>query len=226
MATASSCPACGKTGTPRNGPPLRCRGRLRHDIISENERGDAPRWKWGASPRAGRFHSEGGFPMSTEPMSGAPSPAPLSQRDQLLAILPWWIWFVGLAAFFVQDLHPLAKRHAFWGMGYNLALSVLFGCCPLLFMIISGASGSDSASIPLHPGGPGCFVSGVPALGRRCSPEHLRRAPEQRALAAGVESPTRGRGKNNGEACAASPLGHPQRDPLNARGRGPRAPAR
>ena len=28
--------------------------------------------------------------MSTEPMSGAPSPAPLSQRDQLLAILPWW----------------------------------------------------------------------------------------------------------------------------------------
>ncbi|MFZ8842690.1 hypothetical protein [Thermoflexus sp.] len=82
--------------------------------------------------------------MSTEPMSGAPSPAPLSQRDQLLAILPWWIWFVGLAAFFVQDLHPLAKRHAFWGMGYNLALSVLFGCCPLLFMIISRASGSDA----------------------------------------------------------------------------------
>jgi len=82
--------------------------------------------------------------MSTEPMSGAPSPAPLSQRDQLLAILPWWIWFVGLAAFFVQDLHPLAKRHALWGMGYNLALSVLFGCCPLLFMIISGASGSDT----------------------------------------------------------------------------------
>lgn len=82
--------------------------------------------------------------MSTEPMSSAPSPAPLSQRDQLLAILPWWIWFVGLAAFFVSDLHPLARRHALWGMGYNLALSVLFGCCPLLFMIISGASGSDA----------------------------------------------------------------------------------
>lgn len=82
--------------------------------------------------------------MSTEPMSGAPSPAPLSQRDQLLAILPWWIWFVGLAAFFVQDLHPLAKRHAFWGMGYNLALSVVFGCCPLLFMTIAGVSGSEA----------------------------------------------------------------------------------
>jgi hypothetical protein len=82
--------------------------------------------------------------MSTAPMSGAPSPAPLSQRDQLLAILPWWIWFVGLAAFFVQDLHPLAKRHAFWGMGYNLALSVVFGCCPLLFMTIAGVSGSEA----------------------------------------------------------------------------------
>jgi hypothetical protein len=82
--------------------------------------------------------------MSTEPMSGAPSPAPLSQRDQLLAILPWWIWFVGLAAFFVQDLHPLAKRHAFWGMGYNLALSVVFGCCPLLFMTIAGVSRSEA----------------------------------------------------------------------------------
>jgi hypothetical protein len=77
-------------------------------------------------------------------MSGAPSPAPLSQRDQLLAILPWWIWFVGLAAFFVQDLHPLAKRHAFWGMGYNLALSVVFGCCPLLFMMIARVSGSEA----------------------------------------------------------------------------------
>ncbi|WP_448590450.1 hypothetical protein [Thermoflexus hugenholtzii] len=82
--------------------------------------------------------------MSTEPMSNAPSPAPLSQRDQLLAILPWWIWFVGLAAFFVQDLHPLAKRHALWGMGYNLALSVVFGCCPLLFMTIAGVSGSEA----------------------------------------------------------------------------------
>jgi len=82
--------------------------------------------------------------MSTEPMSGAPSPAPLSQRDQLLAILPWWIWFVGLAAFFVQDLHPLARRHALWGMGYNLALSVVFGCCPLLFITIAGVSGSEA----------------------------------------------------------------------------------
>ncbi len=82
--------------------------------------------------------------MSTEPMSGAPSPAPLSQRDQLLAILPWWIWIVGLAAFFVQDLHPLARRHALWGMGYNLALSVVFGCCPLLFITIAGVSGSEA----------------------------------------------------------------------------------
>ncbi len=82
--------------------------------------------------------------MSTEPMSGAPSPAPLSQRDQLLAILPWWIWFVGLAAFFVQDLHPLARRHALWGMGYNLALSVVFGCCPLLFITIAGVSRSEA----------------------------------------------------------------------------------
>ncbi len=82
--------------------------------------------------------------MSTEPMSGAPSSAPLSQRDQLLAILPWWIWFVGLAAFFVQDLHPLARRHALWGMGYNLALSVVFGCCPLLFITIAGVSGSEA----------------------------------------------------------------------------------
>jgi hypothetical protein len=82
--------------------------------------------------------------MSNEPMSGASSPTFLPRRDQLLAILPWWIWLVGLAAFFVSDLHPLAQRHALWGWAITWPSAWRLDGCLLLFMGISGISGSKA----------------------------------------------------------------------------------
>jgi hypothetical protein len=100
--------------------------------------------------------------MSTEPTPAAPSPAPLSPRDRLLAILPWWFWPAGLVAFFVPDLRPLARRHALWALGGGFAFAMALGCCPFLVAMIAEVSGSEALrSLAILLAFPAAFVNRI-----------------------------------------------------------------